>query len=277
MLKAEIKPGEEYAVRENRTSTTPFQHVRILQHVRGTKWKAEWIEPNPGLVDYIESKSLVVRWKERKAFIRDEEAERLLDEDNERHGYREDSPVANALSEVFGSTGEKGVQFYSGELTGPPDALDRVRERAGVKLAKPSSLTYVDRHGTMHAPYSEALPLAKAFCAAEPSPVLVDVEATERKWSVEASQPGGDYLVGLLNEYRAAWALIRQWTGHDPAIAQREAHIQQLERLVLDAIYALQKAGLDSEAHRLRRALGQDRWTGPDLAGAVLREKAGKE
>jgi len=28
-----------------------------------------------------------------------------------------------------------------------------------------------------------------------------------------------------------------------------------LERLVWDAIYALQKAGLDSEAHRLRRAI----------------------
>jgi hypothetical protein len=30
---------------------------------------------------------------------------------------------------------------------------------------------------------------------------------------------------------------------------------QRLERLVWDAIYALQKAGLDSEAARLRRAL----------------------
>jgi hypothetical protein len=58
----------------------------------------------------------------------------------------------------------------------------------------------------------------------------------------------------LLNEYRAAWAIIRQWTGNDPAIAACEEHIQKLERLVWDAIYALQKAGLDSEA-RLRRVL----------------------
>ena len=66
------------------------------------------------------------------------------------------------------------------------------------------------------------------------------------------------YMVPLLNEYRAAWALIRQWTGHDPAIAAREATIQKLERLVWDAIYALQKAGLDSEAARLRRAIQRD-------------------
>ena len=94
--------------------------------------------------------------------------------------------------------------------------------------------------------------------AAEPSTVLVDIEATERKWSLEASRPEGEYLVRLLNEYRAAWALIRQWTGHDPAVSAREGHIRRLERLVFDAIYALQKAGLDSEAHKLRRGLGRD-------------------
>ncbi len=58
-----------------------------------------------------------------------------------------------------------------------------------------------------------------------------------------------------LNEYRAAWALIRQWAGHDAAVAQREEEIKKLERLVWDAVYALQKAHLDSEATRLRRAL----------------------
>ena len=46
---------------------------------------------------------------------------------------------------------------------------------------------------------------------------------------------------------------------HDPAIAQREAEIQKLERLVWDAIYALQKAGLDAESARLRRAIERQR------------------
>ena len=87
---------------------------------------------------------------------------------------------------------------------------------------------------------------------------LPHVETTEREWSAKASRPGGEYMVGLLNEYRAAWALIRQWTGHDPVVAGREASIQRLERLVWDAIYALQKAGLDNESNRLRRALGRD-------------------
>src|ERR1019366_9727991 len=35
----------------------------------------------------------------------------------------------------------------------------------------------------------------------------------------------------------------------------KRTEIQRLERLVWDAVYALQKAGLDKEAARLRRAL----------------------
>lgn len=65
---------------------------------------------------------------------------------------------------------------------------------------------------------------------------------------------------GRLSRRAAEWvpiivALIRQWTGYDPAVAQRDAEIQRLERLVWDAIYAHQKAGLDKEAGRLRRAI----------------------
>ncbi len=236
MQKSEITPGQEYALREVPRSNTPFHHVRILQHVRGSKWKAEWIEPNPGLVDYVESKTLIVGWKHRKAFLRDETAQSRFDEENERLGY-------------------KG---YCGDLRGSPEALDRVRVRAKVEVSKTSPYRYVDRFGTIHVPVDEALALAQAFCAAEPAAVLPHVEATEREWSVKASRPGGEYMVSLLNEYRAAWALIRQWAGHDPAVAQREAHIQRLERLVWDAIYALQRAGLDSESHRLRRALARD-------------------
>ncbi len=92
------------------------------------------------------------------------------------------------------------------------------------------------------------------FCAAEPAAVLTGVESTEQKWSQDI-QRGDDHLVSLLNEYRASFAIIRQWTGHAPAIAAREERTRQLERLVWDAIYALQKRGLDDEAKRLRRAI----------------------
>lgn len=255
MQKSEIRPGEEYLLRESRRPDVEVHRVRILEHVRGNKWKAEWIEPNAGLIDYVESKSLLVRWKQRNAFLRDEQRWRTLREHNERHGYKEGSPPTTALEEIFESAGEQELTFYRGTLEGSPKALDRVKKRAGTDPMERSLLTYVDRHGRIHAPFDEALGLAQAFCAAEPSTVLVGVEATERKWTRDATEPGSDHLVGLLNEYRAAWAIIRQWAGLDAAIAQREAEIQRLERLVWDAIYSLQKAGVDDEASRLRRAM----------------------
>ena len=255
MLRSEIEVGKEYVLREGKGADAPLQRVKIIQHVRGKKWKAEWIDPNPGLVEYVETRHILVLWKERKAYFRDEEKARELRAENKRHGYNEKSPLANVLYEVFESIGESELHFYKGELSGSPEALDRLRDRAGFDRKKISPLTYVDRHGTVYIPYSEALELAKAFCISEPNTVLLNIESTEREWVQKASQPGEEYILPLLNEYRASWAIIRQWTGFDAAFAQKEAQIQRLERLVLDAIYALQKAGLDDAASRLRRSL----------------------
>lgn len=118
-----------------------------------------------------------------------------------------------------------------------------------------SPFVYTSRSGKLHLPFDYALDLARKFCTSEPSTVLVGVETTEREWARKATRPGEEYMVPLLNDYRASWALLRQWAGHDAAVAQRETEIQRLERLVWDAVYALQKAGLDSEAARLRRAI----------------------
>jgi len=254
MLKSAIKTGVEYGLREKRTPGTPFQRVRVIEYVRRNKWKVQWIDPNPGLVDYVESGQLVVPWKEHKAFLKEETSAERLREHNERHGYdHEDSPVVSALYQVFESVAD-GINFYRGSITCSPEAMERFRARTGLSALVDSPVAYVDRQGQLHLPFDVALDLGRRFCAAEPSAVLVGVEVTERDWTHRAAH-GDDHLVSLLNQYRASWALIRQWAGHDAAIAQREAEIQKLERLVWDAVYALQKAGLESEAGRLRRAI----------------------
>jgi len=257
MLKSQIKIGIQYALRER--GSKDLQRVKLLEHIRGNKWKAEWIDPNPGLVHFVESGHLLVPWKDHKAFLREEANAAALWAYNERQGYRRDSPLDNAVCEIFESTGERDISCWRGELTGLPETIDRIRVRAGVEPGKNSPYAYVDRRGELHLPFDEALMLARRFCAAEPATVLAEAEATERKWASEASRPGEEHTVRLLSEYRASWALIRQWAGQDAAVAQREAEIQKLERLVWDAIYALQKAGLDSEAARLRRAIERQR------------------
>ena len=254
MLKSDIKPGTEYAMREKRLSGAPVQHVRVLEHLRGNKWKAEWIEPNPGLVHYVESGHLIAPWKGLKRFLKEESDAERMREHNERQGHRGRSPVDVALIEVFETVGEE-VRFDHGSLSGLPEAIGRVKIRAGMDPSKTSLVAYLDRQGILHLPFDEALEVGRRFCAAEPATVSAKIEATERKWAQDSTRAGEEYLVDVLNEFRAAWALIRQWAGHDAAVAQREVHIERLERLVWDAVYALQKAGLDSEAARLRRAL----------------------
>jgi hypothetical protein len=253
MLKSQIKIGNQYAMREKRSPGASLQRVRVLEHIRGSKWRVEWIEPNPGLVHFVDSAELIVPWKERTAFLREEENERQLQEHNATSGFDEHSPVTRAIEQVFESAGD-GLLFFRGVLTGAPEAVQRVRTRACLPADTPSLHGYVDRRGELRLPGDEALELARAFCAQEPATVLTGVEATEQEWTQDARR-GADHLIPLLNDYRASWAIIRQWTGHDPAVAQREAEIQRLERLVWDAVYALQKAGLDREAARLRRAV----------------------
>jgi hypothetical protein len=59
MWKAEIKAETEYALREKRSSGAPCSTSASCSHVRGKKSKAEGIEPNPGLVDYVESQNSI--------------------------------------------------------------------------------------------------------------------------------------------------------------------------------------------------------------------------
>jgi hypothetical protein len=220
MWKAPIKPGNEYAMREKRNA--PVQHVRILEHVRGNRWKAEWIDPNPGLVHYVESGHLIAPWKQLKAFLREQEEVNRLREHNKQVGYDEESPVTKALYHVFESCGENQVSFYRGVLSGVADALERVKTRAGMAGMQNFAYAYTDRAGTIHLPFDEAVGIARRLCAAEPDTFLINVETTESKWSRDVRH-GEDHLASLLNEFRASFALIRQWAGHDAAVAQREA------------------------------------------------------
>lgn len=254
MEKSEIIPGAHYAFRERRIPNTPVQHVKAVKHIRGNKWKVQWIEPSPGLVDYAVSWQLVAPWGERHALLKEEESRARIEEYNKQQGYDAGSPVTKALEEVLDSFGEN-LELNNGSLRGEQDAIRRIKFRIGMDGDRRSSCSYADRRGLEWLPYDEALEIAKKFCATEPQAVLAGIEACENDWTTQVRSGGNMHLKPLLNEYQAAWAIVRQWTGHDPAVAAREARMQQLERLVWDAVYALQKAGLDLEADRLRRKL----------------------
>src|SRR5262245_1693365 len=116
MWRSQIKPGVEYALRERRRRGAPFQRIKIIEHIRGSKWKAEWIHPNPGLIHYVDSGNIVVPWKEHKAVLKEEENEDRIWEHNSRQGFSRDSPVARALQQIFESAGDE-MAFSDGQGT----------------------------------------------------------------------------------------------------------------------------------------------------------------
>jgi len=254
MLKSELKAGVEYAFREKRVSGTPLTKIKLLEHVRGNKWKAKWIDTHPGLVDYVTTAQILVPWKEHKQFLQEETALAHLREYNLTRGYDGNFPVCEALQQVFESV-KDGMSYDRGILRTTLESLNRLRARSRLSEHVLRSPAFQSRDGSLQLPHDQAEELARNFCMTEPAPVLIEIETTERKWSIDVGRPGNEYLVPLLNQYRASWAIIRQWCGSDAAVAERDKRIEILERLVWDAIYALQKAGLDAEATRLRRTI----------------------
>ncbi len=68
------------AVRDMLVQGVLLQRVQVIAHIRRNKWKVEWIDPNPGLTDSIESGQLVTPWSQRRASLKKEENERRLRE-----------------------------------------------------------------------------------------------------------------------------------------------------------------------------------------------------
>lgn len=247
MQKEEIAIGHEYALREPPRPGVEFQRVKVLEQVR-TKWRVRWIEPNPGLEDFVKSVNLIVPWKERRALLRDEEAEARLARKCQEQWDGSNGPVSNAVIQVLDMTGEAHLWIDNdGSLGATPDALQRVADRAGVAVPHSETHGYVDRGGRIHEPFDVGLNLARAFAAAEPTTVLLDIEAHQQRLEIDVRDPANHFMLPLLNRYRAEWALVRQWASHDQAVAMREAEIKRLTDILWQAIWKLRRPDEDPE------------------------------
>jgi hypothetical protein len=255
MDKKSIMPGKHYGIREH--AGAELQHVKILEPVRSGKWRVQWVKPNPGLVDYIRSRDVVVEWTDRHAFLRDERNAQALADAVERSDFPGDQhPLGTAVGLVLDATGERTVYCHKGILHFDRAGIERVAARARIAVPE-HPVGYRDRHGQHYLPWNCALELAEAFARSEPATVLDPIDAQEGEWSLQARQMGQQHLVSLLTEYRAAWALVRQWAGHDAAIAMREERIRQLEELLTRVMWELRRPDADRDliASRIERAM----------------------
>jgi hypothetical protein len=223
----------------------------VIERVRAGKWRVEWVDPNPGLVDFVKSGALVCRWSERRAVERDERNAQELRAVADRTWPGTEHPLENAAIEVIESTGEQQVTLWKGLLSGPPDAVDRIATRAGYQF--PPNVGYVDRKGQRHLPWEVGLELAKCLAAVEPRTVLGHIETTEREWETNAREPGGSYIRPSLERYGAAAALVRQWASFDADRARLDAEIDRLRQLVNRAVWDLRVS--DPEPQRVAARL----------------------
>jgi hypothetical protein len=236
MMGTDIKPGGEYAYREKRRQRTPLEHVRVIERVR-SRWRIEWLEPNRGLQDFVQSTQIIVPWDERDSYVHDENQWAALASVSGAQWPARGHPVSDAVDTVFESTGEDIWVGSYGTLHSPSDVFGRILRRAQIECpVEPPG--YVDRQGEVLLPFSSALRIAQAFAAAESQTVLFTVDMAEQKYESAAREPD-DLLVPLVQHWKAGWALCRQWAGLDQAIAQRDAEIERLKRTIEDIRYEL--------------------------------------
>jgi hypothetical protein len=251
----DIHTGQDYGYRDHPKRRDELQRVKVLEKVRA-KWKVEWVEPNPGLQDYVKSVQLVVPWGKRRAFLKDEENWDLLVEACSRSWPGHDHPLSEAVDLIIDSTGEPGICVGNhGELTSRADTLGRVLQRSNLELVleKPA---FRGSDGELRLPFDSAVTLARAFAAAEPQTVLLEVETSERRYEQEAREIGNWHFVPLVQRWRAGWALCRQWAGFDEGLAQRDREIERLRRIIDDFGHELRRSGQDELAARLQRKVG---------------------
>ena len=94
-----------------------------------------------------------------------------------------------------------------GSLAGRWEPLT-LHVRAEMEAGKNPPYAYIGRNGTLQLPFDDAVAIAQKCCAAEPSTVLARSAAVERECRERNAS------LSHLAEARAAWALVRQRTGH---------------------------------------------------------------
>lgn len=55
--------------------------------------------------------------------------------------------------------------------------------------------------------------------------MLAIVEDEESMWAARVNEPGSYGYGRIVSEHRAAGVVVRQWAGHDAAIAARESQL----------------------------------------------------
>lgn len=258
MISAELFPGRQYGIRfhpDPRAAVRePLTHVQLVAKVgRGGKVLVRHLDgEHKSLEEYVHARQIICPWGERKAFLRDEDRMDALRRTTKR--FR-DLVVEEAINVVMHTAGESSLDLNRhGVFGGDSAALDRVATRAGLPpVHELDGMSHTDRHGQTWMTSRGGLRLAQGFAAAEPDVVHLFIESEEAELRARgyADRFHHDYL----SQQRPAFALARQWAGHQAEVEQLRTEVHRLGTLIEGASIDLAKAGATRQANTLQRRL----------------------
>jgi hypothetical protein len=284
-MNSQIITNEFYGYRKQyRQRGMPLTKIETIEKSRSGKWKVRFVEgPREGQVDVISTQGILVSWDESSAFLHDEDCMlKLLQACETQWDIGPDDPVIDAANLVFESTGEKDVMIetYSrdrGHGRMFPASARRIMDRAGINedISAIDPLAFVDQEGILRVTFATALRMAQAFAAAEPDTVLICAESLQQEYEEKLDS---HYQIEMLQNHRAAVALVRQWASGAAAITNRSLlemrhdiqngweglweriaeieqsdrdEIQRLRNMLMEAAEQLRAKGAEKEADRI--------------------------
>lgn len=257
MYGAEIEVCIDYALRD-RLADEPVR-VRVLTKApRGGQWRVEHLTGDlQGLQEWRQSRTLLCRWGDLKAVLRDEQRARRLRESSVEGDRVTCEAIDFVLRDASGEEQECGFVNSLREFRFGMPATVRLWERAQLD-GEPQTChpyAFVDRSGEIHMPFEAAYRFAKAFAAQEPDTVLRYVSLQEGELKATGWTPGERWSHDYLRKQAPIFALMRQWAGHEHEVGALREEIDRLAQLLASALYALERSGAVSDAAKLKRAL----------------------
>jgi hypothetical protein len=259
-----ITPVAQYGYRTSRQLGDSLVCVEVIAKAKPGTWKVKFIGgQNPGLVDYVRSAGLVVSWSESEAFLNDERRLKTVIETSDSQWNR-DTTVSGAINMVLDSSGDwdSSLSDYGSDSAGTAyvdlDAARRIARRARMDPdpLKLDPVGFVDRKGGLYLTYNASLILAQAFARAEPTTVLMYIDAYEQDFMRRHGDSA--YMVKEHIKDKAAHLLAREWTETPEASLRMNHELDELRRSADTSIEKLHQRfkALDQqktqEIHRLR-------------------------
>lgn len=262
MQKADFKAGEHWAYRAQHTIETPAQRVELvalLPRKGAHKVKVRYLEGEiEGFEEFVPGVHLRCRWRDWKKVERDERCEATLVGFVNSREPLEDVFI-QAANVVLAATGEDvmvdGYRRYSKMYDCQRPGLERVAGRAKLDTsAWRHHPCFIDREGALFMLDSQVVELAVAFAAAEPDTVCLYLDAEEQSYLSKGYTLGERYYHDQFLKQKPAWLLARSWVAKDGGRDPLHRELERLQRLLSEALSALERAGDERTVARLRRS-----------------------